>query len=195
LRAGAIQASALFFTGRENVPETAHSEFWKGIKPVEKVFREGGLPEVYLSKIAEGDERYWVPISETVSSKPVWISPSKNMWADVLMSKSAGLVNRHYHPHPIWAYTISGKWAYLEHEWTATAGDFVYETPGESHTLVCYEHEDPMKVFFVVSGPLMWLDEEGNTTGHFDVFDYIKNAREHYDRVGIGADYVDTLIR
>jgi len=27
------------------------------------------------------------------------------------------------------------------------------------------------------------------------VFDYIKNAREHYDRVGIGADYVDTLIR
>jgi 2,4'-dihydroxyacetophenone dioxygenase len=101
------------------------------------------------------------------------------MWADVLMSKSAGLVNRHYHPHPIWAYTISGKWAYLEHDWTATAGDFIYETPGESHTLVCYEHEDPMKVFF----------------GHFDVFDYMKAAREHYDKVGIGADYVDTLIR
>lgn len=177
------------------MPETAHSEFWKDIKPVEKVFREGGLPEVYHSRIAEGDERYWVPISETVSSKPVWISPAKNMWADVLMSKSAGLVNRHYHPHPIWAYTISGKWAYLEHDWTATAGDFVYETPGESHTLVCYDHPDPMKVFFVVSGPLMWLDEAGNTIGHYDVFDYMKAAREHYDKVGIGADYVDTLIR
>ena len=112
------------------MPEAAKTEFWHDIKPIKQVFREGALPEIYASKIAEGDERYWVPISETVSSKPVWISPSKNMWADVLMSKSAGLVNRHYHPHPIWAYTISGKWAYLEHDWTATAGDFVYETPG-----------------------------------------------------------------
>ena len=44
------------------------------------------------------------------------------------MAKSAGLVNRHYHPHEVFAYTISGKWGYLEHDWTATAGDFVYET-------------------------------------------------------------------
>jgi 2,4'-dihydroxyacetophenone dioxygenase len=111
------------------------------------------------------------------------------------MSEHAGLVNRHYHPHHIFAYTISGKWGYLEHDWTATKGDFVYETPGESHTLVCYEHPDPMKVFFVVSGPLMWLDEHGETTGHYDVYDYVKAAREHYEKVGIGADYVDTLIR
>ena len=83
------------------MPETPHSEFWKGIKPVEQVFRPGAMPEVYHPKIAEGDERFWVPITETVSSKPVWISPARNMWADVLMSKSAGLVNRHYHSHPI----------------------------------------------------------------------------------------------
>ena len=108
--------------GEDACPRLPRTEFWHDIKPIEKVFREGALPEIYASKIAEGDERYWVPISETVSSKPVWISPSKNMWADVLMSKSAGLVNRHYHSHPIWAYTISGKWAYLEHDWTATAG-------------------------------------------------------------------------
>lgn len=175
--------------------EEATTEFWKGIKPIPQAFRPGALPESYQPNIAEGDPKYWVPISETVSSKPVWISPSRNMWADVLMATEAGLVNRHYHPHPIWAYTISGKWGYLEHEWTATAGDFIYETPGESHTLVSYEHEDPMKVFFVVSGPLMWLDEEGKTIGHYDVFDYVQAARDHYEEVGIGADYVDTIIR
>ena len=49
------------------MPEAAHAEFWRDIKPIDKVFREGGLPEIYASKIAEGDERYWVPISETVS--------------------------------------------------------------------------------------------------------------------------------
>ena len=38
-------------------------------------------------------------------------------------------------------------------------------------------------------------DEEGNTTGHYDVFDYMAAARAHYASNGIGADYVDTLIR
>ena len=52
-----------------------------------------------------------------------------------------------------------------------------------------------MKVFFVVSGPLMWLDEEGNTVGHYDVFDYIRDARAHYEEVGIAPDYLDSLMR
>ncbi|OJW67798.1 MAG: 2,4-dihydroxyacetophenone dioxygenase [Sphingomonadales bacterium 63-6] len=175
--------------------EAATSEFWKDIKPIPEAFRPGAAPESYMPKIAEGDPRYWVPMSETVSSKPVWISPTRNMWADVLYSSGPGLVNRHYHPQPIWAYTISGKWGYLEHSWTATAGDFIYETPGESHTLVAYDHPDPMRVFFVVSGPLMWLDEDGKTIGHYDVFDYMRDARAHYDKVGIPADYLDSLIR
>jgi 2,4'-dihydroxyacetophenone dioxygenase len=47
-------------------------------------------------------------------------------------------VLRHYHPRQIFAYTISGTWGYLEHDWVAT-GDWVYEAPGEAHTLVAYE--------------------------------------------------------
>jgi len=39
---------------------------------------------------------------------------------------------------------------------------------------VAYDHPEPMRVFFMVSAPLMWLDEAGNTTGYFDVHDYIK---------------------
>ena len=95
----------------------------------------------------------------------------------------------------MFAYTISGKWGYLEHEWTATAGDFVYEPPGESHTLVAYDSGEPMRVFFVVQGPLIWLDENGNGVSQYDVFDYIAAARAHYEKVGIGAKYVDSLLR
>src|SRR5262245_34925644 len=111
------------------------------------------------------------------------------------MAKAAGLVNRHYHPHEVFAYTISGKWGYLEHDWVATAGDFIYETPGEAHTLVAHEHADPMKVFFIVTGPLIWLDEDGKSTGHFDVHDYITLCRAHYGKVGIGAEYITSLFR
>jgi 2,4'-dihydroxyacetophenone dioxygenase len=177
------------------MPQLPGSEFWRDLKPIGHVFRPGALPEVYRSQIADGDERYFVPFSDTVSSKPLWISIQRNMWADVLMAKRAGLVNRHYHPGQVFAYTISGKWGYLEHDWTATAGDFIYEAPGESHTLVAYDSGEPMRVFFIVQGPLIWLDEQGNAAGHYDVFDYIAAARAHYDQVGIGADYIDSLLR
>lgn len=177
------------------MPEEATTEFWRGFAPVPNSFKPGVPPELYLPGVADSDERYFVPFTETVSSRPVWISPQQNMWADILMARSAGLVNRHYHPRQVFAYTLQGKWGYLEHAWTASAGDFVYETPGESHTLVAYESPEPMKVFFIVSGPLIWLDDAGEPDGFFDVHDYIAMARKHYAGNGVGADYVDTLLR
>jgi 2,4'-dihydroxyacetophenone dioxygenase len=177
------------------MPQLATTEFWKDLKALEKVFQPDAKPEVYKPNVAYDDERLFVPFNETVSSRPLWISPAQNKWCDVLFAKGAGLVNRHYHPNEVFAYTISGKWGYLEHDWTATAGDFVYETPGEGHTLVAYEHKDPMRVFFIVKGPLIWLDDAGNANGYFDVHNYIALCREHYEKVGFGASYVDTLFR
>ncbi|MBN8829396.1 MAG: 2,4'-dihydroxyacetophenone dioxygenase family protein [Sphingomonadales bacterium] len=174
----------------------AGKEFWRGLKPIEKVFQPDALPELYVAKASDmEDERYYVPISDTVFTKPIWISPARNQWCDILMAKGPGLVNRHYHPHGVFAYTISGKWGYLEHDWVATAGDFVYETPGEGHTLVAYEHEEPMRVHFNVTGPLIWLDEQGESVGYFDVHSYIAMCKAHYEAVGIGADYLERLYR
>ena len=175
--------------------KTQGNEFWKDIPAIANPLKPDSAPEVYIHNAPTEDERLYVPFTETVSSRPLWISPRENKWCDILMAKSAGLVNRHYHPHEVFAYTVSGKWGYLEHDWVATQGDFVYETPGEGHTLVAFEHEDPMRVFFVVKGPLIWLDDHGNAAGYFDVHDYIQLCRNHYEKVGLGANYVDTLFR
>lgn len=171
------------------------AEFWRTIKAIPDNFKPDALPEVYKPNVADTSDDYYVPFTETVSSLPIWISPSQNKWCDILMSKGPGLVNRHYHPHQVFAFTLSGKWGYLEHDWVATAGDFVYESPGEGHTLVAYEHEDPMRTFFIVEGPLIWLDEQGKADGYFDVHDYIAMCRNHYENMGIGEQYVDSLFR
>ena len=52
-----------------------------------------------------------------------------------------------------------------------------------------------MKVHFKVKGPLIWLDENGEVDGVFDVHDYIKVCKEHYENVGLGADMIDALLR
>lgn len=52
-----------------------------------------------------------------------------------------------------------------------------------------------MKTMFTVKGPLIWLDENGDADGYFDVHDYIAMCREHYDKVGLGSDYINSLFR
>ena len=44
-----------------------------------------------------------------------------------------------------------------------------------------------MKVHFKVKGPLIWLDENGDGGGYFDVHNYIDICKEHYEKVGLGA--------
>jgi hypothetical protein len=57
------------------------------------------------------DERWYAPLSPTVGTRPLYISlTSQNRWCDILYASTAGLVNRHYHPQQVFAYTISGKW-------------------------------------------------------------------------------------
>lgn len=177
------------------MPESPQNEFWRSLKPIERVFQPDAQPETYIHDAPIDDDRYYVPFSDTVSSRPLWISPSSNRWCDVLMAKEAGLVNRHYHPHEVFAYTISGKWGYLEHDWVATAGDFIYESPGEGHTLVAYDHPDPMRAIFIVKGPLIWLDEDGESEDFFDVHHYIAMCKAHYESVGLGAEAVEALFR
>ena len=94
-------------------------------------------------------------------------------------------------------YVIKGAWRYLEHDWVAREGSFVYEPPGEIHTLVVDEvaGEQEMITQFNIHGAMVYLDEEGNHTGYEDVFTKIDMCRKHYTEVGLGADYVDQFIR
>ena len=58
-----------------------------------------------------------------------------------------------------------------------------------------YACDEPMRVTFNVTGPLIWLDENGEPNGTFDVFGYIALVRDHYAKNGIGADFIDQLMR
>ena len=60
---------------------------------------------------------------------------------------------------------------------------------------MAYDHPDPMKVFFIVTGPLIWLDEKGDPDGYFDVHQYIALCKAHYETVGLGAAAIDKLYR
>jgi 2,4'-dihydroxyacetophenone dioxygenase len=90
---------------------------------------------------------------------------------------------------------LKGRWRYLEHDWVAEEGGFVYEPPGEVHTLIVDPPTKEMITFFNVNGAMVYVDEEGKTIGYEDVHTKIEMCREHYEKVGLGADYVNRFIR
>ena len=71
---------------------------------------------------------------------------------------------------------------------------YLYEPPGDVHTLVVDEGES-MKTLFHNSGALLYCDEDGETIGSTDVFDRVQAARNHFEEVGLGSDFVKRFIR
>ena len=52
------------------------------------MIRKDAAAEVYLADAPTDDERYDVPLSDTVSTRPLWISPQSNRWWDILYARS-----------------------------------------------------------------------------------------------------------
>ncbi len=156
----------------------------------------GIQPEIAIAAIPD-DERVWVPQAPNVWFRPLLLNTVTGSWCNLLRVRKSGVLSRHIHPSWVTGYVIKGAWRYLEHEWVASQGSFVYEPPGEIHTLVVDETAgvQEMITFFNIHGAMIYLDEQGNTTGYEDVFTKIAMCRQHYTDVGLGADYVDQFVR
>jgi 2,4'-dihydroxyacetophenone dioxygenase len=155
----------------------------------------GIQPEIAVQAIPE-DERVWVPQAPLVWFRPLLLNTVTGSWCNLLRVRKSGVLSRHIHPSWVTGYVIKGAWRYLEHEWVAREGSFVYEPPGEIHTLVVDESSaGEMITFFNIAGAMVYLDEQGRHTGYEDVFTKIEMCRRHYESVGLGADYVNQFVR
>jgi 2,4'-dihydroxyacetophenone dioxygenase len=154
----------------------------------------GIVPELAIAAIPE-DERVWVPQAPDVWFRPLLLNTVNGGWCNLLRVRRSGVLSRHRHPMLVVGYVIKGRWRYLEHEWVAEKGSFVYEPPGETHTLVVPEDCAEMITFFNISGAMIYLDESGRQTGYEDVFSKIEMCRAHYTAAGLGNGFVDQFIR
>ncbi|HEX3606433.1 MAG TPA: 2,4'-dihydroxyacetophenone dioxygenase family protein, partial [Candidatus Dormibacteraeota bacterium] len=111
------------------------------------------------------DELPWhpfTPYSEEVMLKILHLDMVRG--EVVLLLKAPGGTNLGVHNHygRVLVYTVQGTWRYAEHDWTSSAGDFVYEVANSSHTFQAQPGDDVI-VFIVLEGALAFLDENGNT--------------------------------
>ena len=105
------------------------------------------------------------------------------------------MLSRHRHPQGVHGFVIKGRWEYLEHDWIAEEGSYIYEPPGETHTLIVPEGVDEMITFFQVNGMMCYVDPVGEVQGYDDVFTKIDLCKKHFEEVGLGEGFVDQYIR
>ena len=163
--------------------------------PYQLPFPKEALEEIVVPDAVPEDERVWVPQGENVWFRPLCLNRSQGYWTNLLRVRKSGVLSRHRHPQAVHGLVLKGRWHYLEHDWVAEEGGYVFEAPGETHTLVVPEDVEEMITFFVVNGVMCYVDPHGEVLGYEDVFTKIENCRRHYEANGLGADYVDRFVR
>ena len=92
------------------------------------------VPEMAIAAVPD-DDRLWVPQAPNVWFRPLFLNTVNGEWVNLLRVTRSGVVSRHRHPAPVHGYVIRGQWRYLEHDWIAREGMYVFEPPGEGDGL------------------------------------------------------------
>ncbi len=149
----------------------------------------------FVTPAIPADERLWVPQADNVWFRPLLLNTVNGEWVNLLRVRRSGVLSRHRHPAPVHGYVIKGSWRYLEHDWIAREGMYVFEPPGEVHTLVVDEGVEEMITLFHVCGALIYFDEQDRAVGHDDVHTKIEMCARHFSEVGLGDDFVTQFVR
>ena len=144
------------------------------------VIKRHGVPGTFVSS-SERDSP-WVPFGPNAAIRHLLFDTRHNIFSNILWIKSAGVIGTHKHRGTVVMMCLEGSARYLEYDWVAGPGGFIYETPGLTHTLVS---DDPngVKLFAWLEGPIEFYDEHGNFVETVDVFwsinHYESYCREH----------------
>ena len=151
-------------------------------------------PEMFDGGALVEDEK-WYPLGKLGKVRPLLFDVTNGGWVSILKAVGQGTIQRHRHAAPVTAWTLDGAWGYREHDWVARAGSFVYEPAGHIHTLYIDPEAGKMTALFHVFGPLVYLDEQGQAVDYDDVFLRLDRYAKHCREVGLGEDFVKSLVR
>ncbi len=110
-----------------------------------------------------GDEEApWVDTGWGIDLKVVRCHEASGIWVLRNRFRPGSRLQIHRHTGPVDAYTSKGRWHYLEYDFYATAGSYVYEPANSVHTLdVPADNTEDTDVLFVIQGALLNLDPDG----------------------------------
>ncbi len=174
------------------MPITAFSSFTDGLDPVRR------SREHFITNINLEDGPHWIPYADGVWIQPCHFNVTTGGFSVMLKGLPGAQLGTHYHVGIVRGYTLRGHWRYVEHDWVAKPGTFIYEPAGEAHTLfITPDSPEPALIMFVVEGGLIYLDKavDGSMAAYEDGFTALEMTRKYYREAGLDARELDLLVR
>ncbi|RZT23442.1 2,4'-dihydroxyacetophenone dioxygenase family protein [Fictibacillus sp. BK138] len=139
------------------------------------------LPEI----VVDTKDMPWVPFDEkTCHFKPVRFDFTTGTWTYLFKIKPNQVLTRHRHTGGnVIGFNLKGQWRYAERDWVATPGTFIFEPPGDIHTLITEAEE--VITLFTLGGSLQYFDEENQIVGQDDIFSVYKKYCDFYLENGL----------
>ena len=138
-----------------------------------------------ISAHLDTDDLPWAVWDEGVEAKMLRVSRETGTWVIINRFAPGKRIPTHHHDGAVHAYTLKGRWHYLEYDFVASPGSFVFEQAGSTHTLEAMpDSEEPVEVFFVIEGGLILYDDDGNYFGYTDAQMALDERRRPFDPRG-----------
>lgn len=133
------------------------------------------LPE----RVFNIDDLPWVPFDDgKCHFKPLRFDLNTGNWIYLFRIQSNKTLSRHRHTGgSVIGYNLQGQWWYEGRNWVANPGSFIFEPPGDVHTLITGNEE--VITLFILGGALQYFDEENQIIGQDDVYSVLKKYRDY----------------
>ena len=174
------------------MPTTVFNNMTDGLAPADR------NRDHFLANLDLNDDAKWTPYADGVWLQPACFNVTSGGFTVLLKGLPGAKLGVHYHTGTVRGFTLKGNWRYLEHDWIAGPGSFIFEPAGEAHTLVITEESpEPALILFMIDGALVYLDKpvDGTMAAFEDVFSALDLFRTHYRAQGWDEDELNRMIR
>lgn len=130
----------------------------------------------------------WVEIGIGVMFKYLTLCEATGAYSLLTKYPPGTELPTHRHSGTVFAYTIQGKWTYLEDDFVATAGSVICEVPNSNHTLKVFD-DSPEEMILLThqTGDLITFDEDGDIMA-------IDDAQTHLAQYLKFAEYQELVV-
>ena len=165
LRENAVGHVPQAIAPRSRLPLTEWS-----ILPLTWCNRGMSILETIPSAIHRGEEELpFVAVGDGTHLQLLQVDIANGLWVIRTRFEPGTIVPTHKHTGPVYAFTLSGAWKYVESPEVNVAGSFLFEPAGSQHTLMVPAENDGLTdAWFAIYGANLNLDEDGNVTSIID---------------------------
>lgn len=112
-------------------------------------------------------------------------------YINILRVRSSGVLSRHRHSGPVHAFTLRGRWRYLEHDRIATPGGLrIRAARRDAYSRRSGGRQGDGYILSRHRRVHLCRSLRRGALGYEDVFTKLEHAIKHYEAVGFGGDFM-----